>query len=398
MPLPVPDAEFTDGSPKLPVGPWTCYKQYADLGKDSNKVQGLDVNINLYNPQCIVDESFVTNLATFFDDWWEITQAGVPPNELQYQPPPEHVGPDSHLLVKALCQRTGASFADVCRRIAHNLGLACNIRRYVKAGEKAGKKAARRDKREGGKANKNSKNRKRRAVSGSDDGDLEGNSKQEQQLTSDEEEEEESLTDDEEEEEEEESDVEDSEAAEAEGRPSWAMLNKLMLHELRAVAEEFLKGTDRDSMPTRKHELASYLVTVGTVTLPQFEAFLSSYRDAYVPQKRKKQPDLVLQAAAEQERQQFTNATTQKSTQRQQELYNVSLTEYVQQNGKSPTAVQASRLWDSAAQRAHDESLNESLNVHRGSGSGESVIESGERRSKRHKRTRVDGVGFLDLN
>ena len=61
---------------------------------------------------------------------------------------------------------------------------------------------------------------------------------------------------------------------------------------------------------------------------------------------------------------------------------------------KSPTAVQASRLWDSAAQRAHDESLD----VHRGSGSGESVIDSGERKSKRHKRTRVEGIGFLDLN
>ena len=111
MPLPVPDVEFTDGSPKLPVGPWKCYKQYADLGQDSNKVQGLDDNLNLYNPQCIVDESFVTNLATFFDDWWEITQAGVPPNELQYQPPPENVGPASHLLVKALlvirCAITG---------------------------------------------------------------------------------------------------------------------------------------------------------------------------------------------------------------------------------------------------------------------------------------------------
>ena len=38
------------------------------------------------------------------------------------------------------------------------------------------------------------------------------------------------------------------------GRPSWAMQNKLVLHELRAVAEEFLKDTDRDNMPNRKHE------------------------------------------------------------------------------------------------------------------------------------------------
>jgi hypothetical protein len=104
----------------------------------------------------------------------------------------------------------------------------------------------------------------------------------------------------------------------------------------------------------------------------------------------------VLQAAAEQERQlqQFTNATTKKSVKRQQELYNASLADYVKKNGKSPTAVQASRLWDAAAQRAHEESSR----VHRGSGSGESVIEPGERRSRRHKRVRVDGIGFLDLN
>ena len=116
--------------------------------------------------------------------------------------------------------------------------------------------------------------------------DLEDDSKQEQQSTGDEEEEEESLTDDEEEEEEEEADVEDSEAAEAEGRPSWAMLSKLKLHELRAVAEEFLKDADRDKTPKRKQELASYLVTVGTATLPEFEAFISSYRDAYVKKRR----------------------------------------------------------------------------------------------------------------
>ena len=72
LPLPVPDAGFTGESLKVPASTRKSYKQLADIGVDSNKLQGLDKNINLYNPQCNVNGCFSNNLSTFFVDWWNL--------------------------------------------------------------------------------------------------------------------------------------------------------------------------------------------------------------------------------------------------------------------------------------------------------------------------------------
>ena len=159
MPLPVPDVKFNDGLPKLPVSTWESYKQLSDLSVDSNKQYGIDQNINLYNPQYIVDECFVTNLGTFFEDWWDITQAGVPPKELQYEPPPANIGPAAQSLVDNLCQRTGSSRKDICRRIAHNLNLVGNIKKFAALGSE--KAVASKNKNSKKKISKKQKSKKR---------------------------------------------------------------------------------------------------------------------------------------------------------------------------------------------------------------------------------------------
>ena len=193
---------------------------------------------------------------------------------------------------------------------------------------------------------------------------------------------------------------EDTEAAEAEGRPSWAMLNKLMLHELQAVAGAFLSTEQFENIPKRKHELASYLVTANsmTCTLETFDAFLSNYRSAYKPQKRKKQQlEVVVQAAVEQERQQLASSSTE-TNQLQNELYAAALADFRQKNGNLSTRLP--RKWAGCGTPQCCVLMIIKLHSHsndRGP-DHEGAVACEQRRSRRRKRIRVEGVGFLDFH
>ena len=284
-------------------------------------------------------------------------------------------------------------------RIAHNLCLACSIKKYAKAGSSAGKHDKPIKQRKNRKNASNCKKRKNAVVDSEEDDCEEGD--QALELADEDESEMTDVTsdDDENQDQEEEFDCncEDTEAAEAEGRPSWAMLNKLMLHELQAVAGAFLSTEQFENIPKRKHELASYLVTANsmTCTLETFDAFLSNYRSAYKPQKRKKQQlEVVVQAAAEQERQQLASSSTE-TNQLQNELYAAALADFRQKNGKYPTPAQVGRLWDTAMLRAHDKLHSHSND--RGP-DHEGAVACEQRRSRRRKRIRVEGVGFLDFH
>jgi hypothetical protein len=189
---------------------------------------------------------------------------------------------------------------------------------------------------------------------------------------------------------EEESDVEDAEAAEAEGQASWSMLDKLKLHELKAVADAFLKSDECKNLPQRKAEMASYLAVTGKIPLEHFEVFLSNYRLEYAPPKKKnaKQLDIVLGSVAAQERQQEQFGGKKERSKLQNKFYTVALEHHKEQNGgKFPTPAQVSRLWEAAAQRAHTTVVDEC----------NPAEEGGRRQSKRHKKTLVQGVGYLDL-
>jgi hypothetical protein len=383
MPLPVPDTPFAGDPPLLPTAAWTRYKQFAELGPNSNKQHGLDQDINLYNPQRLVDECFADNLATFFNDWWEVTQSGVPPNELQYIPPPLSIGLAAHALVVELCQRCGASTEGVCRRIAHNLNLVGNIKRFAAAGAKAAGAARKKGApRAGGGAKKGGGNRKRsRSQSDSDDSSDSSSEVEDENMQGG------SDTDDRVEDTEKGSDTdgEDFELAEATGRVPWALLHALKLHELRALAESFLQSDEFAALPLRKADVASYLAVTGDIQLEPYNAFLAAYRRSYVAQPRagqkRKELVVVMEAATAQEQRQYAGGNKD-SNKRQKELYTAALKKHKEQHsGKSPTVVQATKLWDEAAQCAH-EGLTE-------------VIQQG--RPKRKKRTLVDGLGFIDL-
>ena len=100
---------------------------------------------------------------------------------------------------------------------------------------------------------------------------------------------------------------------------------------------------------------------------------------------------MVKEVAAAQERQQLSGGNKD-SNNRQKEFYVEALGKYIDQNGgKHPTPVQASRLWEAAAQRAHEALV--------GGGVAAQQDEVGQRRqSKRQKTTLVSGVGFLNLD
>jgi hypothetical protein len=177
--------------------------------------------------------------------------------------------------------------------------------------------------------------------------------------------------------------------ADLEGPVSWAMLHKLQLHELQAVANKFVNC---ENLPKRRDHLASYLGATGEIPLEQFSAFLSAYRLAYIPSKKRgKQLQVVEEAAAAQERQ-LLSGGNKDSNNRQKELYADALGKYMDQNGgKHPTPVQSCRLWETAAQRAHEALV--------GGGAAAQQNEIGQRRqSKRQKTTLVSGVGFLNLD
>ena len=97
---------------------------------------------------------------------------------------------------------------------------------------------------------------------------------------------------------------------------------------------------------------------------------------------------------AEQERQQLASSSTE-TNQLQNELYAAALADFRQKNGKYPTPAQVGRLWDTAMLRAHDKLHSHSND--RGP-DHEGAVACEQRRSRRRKRIRVEGVGFLDFH
>ena len=341
----------------------------------------------------------MTNLGTFFEDWWDITQAGVPPKELQYEPPPANIGPAAQSLVDNLCQRTGSSRKDICRRIAHNLNLVGNIKKFAALGSE--KAVASKNKKSKKKISKKQKSKKRERTPDIEDEDYqaigeEDSDQNEQPELYDEDKLGESGEEEDQEEQEEqeyESDVDDVEAAEVEGRPSWSVLNRLRCHELQAVASAFLTADEHKHTPQMHADMASYLAVTGNMPLPHFDVFVENYRLNYVPPKRNtRQLRLVEEAAAAQEQQQLVGVD-KKAGSLQKELYAAALEKHGKNNkGKYPTPAQASKLWEFAAQSAHDE-------LCRQSGKDALPNPDGQRRkSKRQKKTLVAGVGYLLLD
>jgi hypothetical protein len=83
--LPVPRATF--GPDQLPSASWEKYRSDQDLPPNSIVLYGQDKHINKFNPQFNADQCFAENSTTFYEHWWDCTAGGVPPGELQFQPP-----------------------------------------------------------------------------------------------------------------------------------------------------------------------------------------------------------------------------------------------------------------------------------------------------------------------
>ena len=144
-------------------------------------------------------------------------------------------------------------------------------------------------------------------------------------------------------------------------------------------------------------DIASYLTVTGDIPLPQFDAFLAEYRRTYLPPKKKnKQLRLVVEAAAAQEQQQL-GGLNKEAGGLQKDFYATALEDHrLKHNEKLPTAAQAFKLWEAAAQSAHEFLVRQQAKD-QPNPEFEEAPSTGRRQSKRQKRTNVPGIGFLFL-